>query len=336
MLFGAAFRPLASQNFGTCLLKLQEPLKPIFNENKTARTRKNVKPMRKSEVDVLNLPPNSPDLNPIALPVSEVLKRNDITTSGQPWIKKLEDKAVTNTKHWVALTPEDKKELDLPKPVVMAMDAAPEVQVQRTILILKLNDLHTMEQWQRFSNDDNKKQLQNAGIPKAVFDALNESMCAELMLPVFKYTDLVAFLRNEPYWSIDEAKNVCGRAAMVDSGCILTPQECNAICSNYQKLVEWSIKLLLSRWNNVKDEHFYNSNHLVKIEKYDDANQRQGHQFYVRYPITQDLVKLVKTAQAQTEFRQVCAMKSLNSLNLSPSIASTLTLTSIRRMAIPN
>jgi hypothetical protein len=90
-------------------------------------------------------------------------------------------------------------------------------------------------------------------------------------------------------------------AEMVDGNWVLTRRDCDALCNNYQKMCEWSLKLALERWNVLDDSHFVSkpSEYTVKIESFDERGCPFSHTFMVRYPVTHSLFSLTKLVEVQ-------------------------------------
>ena len=101
-------------------------------------------------------------------------------------------------------------------------------------------------------------------------------------------------------------------AENLDQIWVLTREDCDATCNTYQKVAEWSIKLLLSRWTTWDDKEFLDAKHRVKISRFMAANKLVEHDFQVRYPLTHVLLTLVNSARNQTDFKETCALPSLN------------------------
>ena len=130
---------------------------------------------------------------PVAL--AEVLKGK---FKSDPCSSFLEGKFIENTSHWASLFANRKKSLDLPDPVVMALDTSPEVH-QQVFLQFELRTA--------MLSDGGKADIKKAGLPEAVINSLNDAVRVGLLLPAFKYADQVQFLRGDTFWSIDATCN---------------------------------------------------------------------------------------------------------------------------------
>jgi hypothetical protein len=280
------------------------------------RLRKTPFDVDKPIISVLPLWKHTP-ANPV--PIADILKRKGIEiTKEDVWKALLDSNKVSNTEHWASLSVETKKKLNLPDPVVSALDRSPEVQLQVQqvqlqvqLQVLQRFSIKTVGEWQELSAET-KKEIHDAGLPEAVINDLNKAVRVGLLLPSFKYAEQVAFLRGDKFWSIDEAKTLVQFADNLDDSWVLTREDCDATCNTYHKVAEWSIKLLLSRWNKWDDKHFRDPLHCVKIERFAEANKCVKHDFQVRYPQTHVLLTLVNKARAQTDFKETCAIPSLN------------------------
>ena len=146
---------------------------------------------------------------PVAL--AEVLKGK---FKSDPCSSFLEGKFIENTSHWASLFANRKKSLDLPDPVVMALNTSPEVQQQQQQLqqqrfqqLFLQFVLRTAVHWQELS-ESGKADIKNAGLPEAVINDLNKAVRVGLLLPAFKYAEKMAFLNRNHFKFVSEAQSV--------------------------------------------------------------------------------------------------------------------------------
>ena len=242
------------------------------------------------------------------LPIEDILKREGITiTEEDAWKSDLNKNKVTNTNHWAALSEEDKKSMKLPKPVISALDASPEIQLQIQLQILQRFSITTVGQWQDLPND-RKQMLEDAGLPYPVISDLNKAVRRGLLLPEFKFAEKVAFLKDKKYDAIrDEAQSLLEFAQLIDDGWVLTRTECNALCHSYQRMVELTLKAVLQGWHNGTD---------TKIKHFDHGTDPEGEPckffYWKRYKSTHDLVHLAEEVKRHTQFGNIATPAEKN------------------------
>ena len=107
---------------------------------------------------------------------------------------------------------------------------------------LNKNLIKTAKDWLELP-DDRKKRIEDAGLPYAVINSLNDAVRQGLLLPAFKYRQQVSFLADEvKYSTIGEASSVVQCAEIVDDAWNLARKNCDLLCHIYEQLCEWSIK----------------------------------------------------------------------------------------------
>ena len=119
--------------------------------------------------------------------------------------------------------------------------------------VLNKSFVKSAKNWLELSKAS-KIKLESNGLPENVINDLNSAVHSGLLLPEFKYADKVNFLETENHLDHKEAHTVWGHAAAVDSIWSmwnLNRTDCNALCENYQEMVELTQKYFLKRYSNV-------------------------------------------------------------------------------------
>jgi hypothetical protein len=266
------------------------PNKKLFEKNKPINS---ILPLWKGTAD--------------PVPIADILKREGFEITKEDVLTTFRDNMVSNTKHWAALSHETKSSMKLPDPVISALDTSPEVQLQVQLQVLQRFSIRTVEEWHNLSDAD-KQDVKTAGIPQAVINDLNTNVRRGLLLPEFKFAEKAAFLSDKKYAGIrDEAKSLLQYALLIDDAWVLTRTECDALCHNYQRMVELTLKAVLQGWHNGTD---------IKIKHFDQGTDSEGKPckffYWKRYKSTHDLVHLAEEVKKHTQFRNTATPAEKN------------------------
>ena len=160
--------------------------------------------------------------------------------------------------------------------------------------------------------DTDKQAIKLAGLPEAVINDLNKAVRQGLLLPAFKYYDEVKFMEDHlikmPSTAVhDEAMTVVQCAQQVDDGWVLTRKDCDVLCHNYQRMVEWTMKCTLQGWNTKGDSRIFRNpkKYQVTITSYTTPGRKKQHSFWVRYPTQHNLYTLGNSVSDETSFKLV-------------------------------
>ena len=119
----------------------------------------------------------------------------------------------------------------------------------------------------------------------------------------------------------DEAMTVVQCAQQVDDGWVLTRKDCDVLCHNYQRMVEWTMKCMLQGWNTKDDSRIFRDakKYQVTITSYTTPGRKQQHSFWVRYPTQHNLYTLGKVVSDETSFQLVGDSIALNRITMCAS-----------------
>ena len=110
-------------------------------------------------------------------------------------------------------------------------------------------------------------------------------------------------------------------AQVVDDAWVLTRKDCDVLCHNYQRMVEWTLKCLLQGWNNKGDSVLFRQanakKYHVTISVFPTpGSKKQQHSFWVRYPTEHNLYTLENAVARETSFQQRADSVSLNRITM--------------------